>query len=58
MIRLEAGPEITDATAGGRTECVMLNRGTHLALAVRIPGRIISRMQANQSQRGHGPQPS
>jgi pyruvate kinase len=40
--------EITDAAMGERAECVMLNKGPHLDLAVRALDDILSRMQTHQ----------
>jgi pyruvate kinase len=43
--------EVTDAAAGERTECVMLNKGPYLPLAVRALDSIVSRMQAHQAKK-------
>jgi pyruvate kinase len=43
--------EITDAAMGERAECVMLNKGPHLATAVRVLDGILQRMQAHQSKK-------
>ena len=38
--------EITDAAMGHRAECVMLNKGPHIAEAVRVLDDILKRMEA------------
>jgi pyruvate kinase len=43
--------EITDAAMGERAECVMLNKGPHLAEAVRVLDDILRRMQAHQNKK-------
>jgi pyruvate kinase len=43
--------EITDAAMGERAECVMLNKGPHLATAVRVLDDILRRMEAHQSKK-------
>jgi pyruvate kinase len=43
--------EITDAAMGERAECVMLNKGAHLADAVRVLDDILRRMQAHQNKK-------
>ena len=43
--------EITDAAMGERAECVMLNKGAHLASAVRVLDDILRRMQAHQNKK-------
>ena len=40
--------EITDAAMGERAECVMLNKGRHLAAALDTLSDILARMQAHQ----------
>eukprot|EP00271_Cylindrocystis_brebissonii_P023423 TRINITY_DN9707_c0_g2_i1.p1 TRINITY_DN9707_c0_g2~~TRINITY_DN9707_c0_g2_i1.p1 ORF type:complete len:891 (-),score=155.96 TRINITY_DN9707_c0_g2_i1:824-3496(-) len=40
--------EITDAAMGERAECVMLNKGPHIVLAVKTLDDILSRMQSHQ----------
>ena len=40
--------EVTDAAAGERSECVMLNKGPHLAEALLALNSILRRMQAHQ----------
>ena len=40
--------EVTDAAMGGRSECVMLNRGPHLVEALTALNSILRRMQAHQ----------
>ncbi len=43
--------EITDAAMGERAECVMLNKGPHLPLAVRTLDDILRRMQEHQQKK-------
>ncbi|MGZ5020217.1 MAG: pyruvate kinase, partial [Chthoniobacterales bacterium] len=43
--------EITDAAMGERAECVMLNKGPHLAQAVQVLDDILCRMEAHQSKK-------
>jgi pyruvate kinase len=43
--------EITDAAMGERAECVMLNKGPHLAHAVQVLDDILCRMEAHQSKK-------
>jgi pyruvate kinase len=43
--------EITDAAAGGRAECVMLNKGPFIVDAVRALGSVLERMQAHQEKK-------
>jgi len=43
--------EITDAAMGHRAECVMLNKGPHIAEAVRVLDDILKRMEAHQSKK-------
>jgi pyruvate kinase len=40
--------EVTDAAMAMRAECVMLNRGPHVAVAVRMLAGIIRKMEAHQ----------
>jgi len=40
--------EVTDAAMGGRSECVMLNKGPHVVEALRALDNILRRMQAHQ----------
>ena len=40
--------EVTDAAMGGRSECVMLNKGPHLVEALTALDSILRRMQAHQ----------
>ena len=42
--------EITDAAMGERAECVMLNKGPYILMAVRIPGDILRRMQLHHEK--------
>jgi pyruvate kinase len=43
--------EVTDAAMGDRAECVMLNKGPHVADAVRSLDDILRRMQAHQRKK-------
>jgi pyruvate kinase len=43
--------EITDAAMGHRAECVMLNKGPHIMLAVRTLDDILRRMEAHQAKK-------
>ena len=43
--------EITDAAMGERAECVMLNKGPHMAEAIRVLDDILQRMQTHQSKK-------
>jgi pyruvate kinase len=43
--------EITDAAMGVRAECVMLNKGPHIAEAVRVLDGILREMQNHQSKK-------
>lgn len=43
--------EITDAAMGERAECVMLNKGPHLPLAVRTLDDILRRMRQHQQKK-------
>lgn len=43
--------EITDAAMGERAECVMLNKGPHMADAVRVLDNILQRMGAHQNKK-------
>jgi pyruvate kinase len=43
--------EITDAAMGERAECVMLNKGPHVAQAVQVLDDILCRMEAHQSKK-------
>ncbi len=40
--------EVTDAAMAMRAECVMLNRGPHVDVAVRMLAQIIRKMEAHQ----------
>jgi len=42
--------EITDAAMGERAECVMLNKGPYILMAVRILGDILRRMQPHHEK--------
>ena len=48
---LPSRAEITDAAMGERAECVMLNKGPHIAEAMRTLDDILRRMQAHQSKK-------
>ena len=43
--------EITDAAMGERAECVMLNKGPHIAEAVRTLDDIMQRMESHQEKK-------
>jgi pyruvate kinase len=43
--------EVTDAAAGQRAECVMLNKGPHAELAVRMLDDILRRMATHQEKK-------
>ena len=43
--------EITDAAMGHRAECVMLNKGPHVATALQLLDGILRRMQAHQDKK-------
>ncbi|HYA70365.1 MAG TPA: pyruvate kinase [Thermoplasmata archaeon] len=43
--------EVTDAAMGVRAECVMLNKGPHVAAAVRALDGILRRMQSHQAKK-------
>jgi pyruvate kinase len=43
--------EVTDAAMGGRAECVMLNKGPHVADAVRFLDDVLRRMRAHQQKK-------
>ena len=43
--------EVTDAAMGGRSECVMLNKGPHMVEALRALDNILMRMQAHQAKK-------
>lgn len=45
---LPSRAEVTDAAAGGRAECVMLNKGPHIVEAVRFLREIFPRMAGHQ----------
>lgn len=44
-------PELTDAAMGVRAECVMLNKGPFITLAVNTLDRILARMQDHQRKK-------
>ena len=48
---LPSRAEITDAAMGERAECVMLNKGPHIAEAMRTLDDILRRMQAHQTKK-------
>jgi pyruvate kinase len=43
--------EITDAAMGERAECVMLNKGPHMLVAIQVLKDILQRMQNHQSKK-------
>ena len=43
--------EMTDAAMAGRAECVMLNKGPHLAEAIGVLGRVLARMDEHQHKK-------
>ncbi|MFO0831268.1 MAG: pyruvate kinase [Phycisphaerales bacterium] len=43
--------EVTDAAMGHRAECIMLNKGPHMASAVRMLDDILRRMQSHQAKK-------
>ncbi len=43
--------EVTDAALGQRAECVMLNKGPHIVIAVRVLDDILRRMAGHQSKK-------
>jgi pyruvate kinase len=43
--------EVTDAAMAGRAECVMLNKGPHIADTVRFLGDVLERMSAHQHKK-------
>ncbi len=43
--------EVSDASLGARTECVMLNKGPHQVEALRFLSDVLARMQAHQSKK-------
>ena len=43
--------EITDAAMGERAECVMLNKGPHVAESIRVLDDILRRMQGHQAKK-------
>eukprot|EP00897_Mesotaenium_endlicherianum_P011007 jgi/Mesen1/9935/ME000070S09216 len=48
---LPSRAEITDAAMGERAECVMLNKGPHIVLAVKTLKDILSRMRSHQTKK-------
>jgi len=48
---LPSRAEVTDAAMGVRAECVMLNKGPHIAAAVRALDSILRRMQSHQAKK-------
>ena len=44
-------PEITDAAAAARADCVMLNKGPHLVRALQVLADILSRMGGHQDKK-------
>jgi pyruvate kinase len=43
--------EISDAAMGGRAECVMLNKGSHILEAIQVLDDILQRMQGHQNKK-------
>lgn len=43
--------EVTDAAMAGRAECVMLNKGPHIADTVRFLGDVLARMSGHQHKK-------
>jgi pyruvate kinase len=48
---LPSRAEVTDAAMGGRAECVMLNKGSHMLQTVEFLSDILQRMQAHQEKK-------
>jgi pyruvate kinase len=48
---LPSRAEVTDAAMGVRAECVMLNKGPHVVVAVRALDSILRRMQSHQAKK-------
>jgi pyruvate kinase len=48
---LPSRAEITDAAAGVRAECVMLNKGPHIVETIRVLDGILRRMEAHQDKK-------
>ena len=48
---LPSRAEVTDAAMGERAECVMLNKGPHVAEAVQALDGILHRMQSHQAKK-------
>lgn len=48
---LPSRAEVTDAAMAGRAECVMLNKGPHVAEAVRFLADVLRRMRQHQSKK-------
>lgn len=48
---LPSRAEISDAAMGHRAECVMLNKGPHIDMAVQALGDILERMQNHQNKK-------
>jgi pyruvate kinase len=48
---LPSRAEVTDAAMGVRAECVMLNKGPHIGVAVRALDNILRRMQSHQAKK-------
>jgi pyruvate kinase len=48
---LPSRAEVTDAAMSGRAECVMLNKGPHIALALDFLGDVLTRMKGHQTKK-------
>jgi pyruvate kinase len=48
---LPSRAEVTDAAMAGRAECVMLNKGPHVASAVRFLDNVLRRMSGHQAKK-------
>ena len=48
---LPSRAEITDAAMANRAECVMLNKGPHIAAAIRVLDDILRRMESHQAKK-------
>lgn len=48
---LPSRAEVTDAAMSGRAECVMLNKGPHIALALDFLGDVLTRMKGHQTEK-------
>ena len=48
---LPSRAEVTDAAMAGRAECVMLNKGPHIALALDFLRDVLTRMKGHQTKK-------